>query len=49
MKKTPFLLLLLLISLAVNAQVRKINVTKSTIVWTGKKITGEHKGTLQFI
>ncbi len=48
MKKTPFLLLFLLISLAVNAQVRKINITKSTIVWTGKKITGEHKGTLQF-
>ena len=48
MKKVPFLLLFLLISLVVNAQVRKINVTKSTIVWTGKKITGEHKGTLQF-
>lgn len=48
MKKIPSLLLLLLISITVTAQVRKINVSKSTVVWTGKKITGEHKGTLQF-
>ena len=31
-----------------SAQVRKINVKKSTITWTGKKITGEHQGSLAF-
>ena len=48
MKKATSLLLILLISLSIAAQTRKINISKSTIVWTGKKITGEHTGTLQF-
>lgn len=48
MKKATSLLLILLISLSIAAQSRKINISKSTIVWTGKKITGEHIGTLQF-
>lgn len=48
MKKAIILSLLLLFSLTTIAQTRKINVTKSSIVWTGKKITGEHSGTLQF-
>jgi polyisoprenoid-binding protein YceI len=48
MKKAAALLLLLLIYVPIKGQIRKINVLKSTIVWTGKKITGEHNGTLQF-
>lgn len=31
-----------------NAQTSKIDVTKSTIHWTGKKITGEHEGSIKF-
>lgn len=30
------------------AQVRKINVKTSSITWVGKKITGEHQGTIMF-
>lgn len=30
------------------AQNKKINVEKSTINWVGKKVTGEHSGTIQF-
>lgn len=30
------------------AQQKKINVAESTIEWTGKKITGQHTGTLNF-
>jgi polyisoprenoid-binding protein YceI len=48
MKKITILLLFICFTLSISAQVRKINVAKSTIVWTGKKITGEHSGSLQF-
>lgn len=48
MKKTAFLLLFLCFSIAISAQVRKINIAKSSIVWTGKKITGEHSGSIKF-
>lgn len=48
MKIKSLLLSLFFISLSLTAQTKKINVTKSNIVWTGKKITGEHSGTLQF-
>lgn len=48
MKKVILLVLLFVISLPITAQLRKINVVKSSIIWTGKKITGEHTGTLQF-
>ncbi len=30
------------------AQNKKINVEKSTINWVGKKVTGEHSGTINF-
>ncbi|MES2410421.1 MAG: YceI family protein [Bacteroidota bacterium] len=30
------------------AQTKKINVEKSTIKWNGKKVTGEHSGTINF-
>jgi polyisoprenoid-binding protein YceI len=33
-------------TLAVTAQTKKIDVSKSTINWVGKKVTGEHSGTV---
>lgn len=30
------------------SQTKKIDLTKSKITWTGKKITGEHQGTIDF-
>ena len=30
------------------AQQKEINISESTIHWTGKKVTGEHSGTLNF-
>ncbi len=48
MKKTSILILIICFSFSISAQVRKINISKSTIIWTGKKITGEHSGSLQF-
>jgi polyisoprenoid-binding protein YceI len=31
-----------------NAQNKKIDLTKSTINWVGKKVTGQHEGTIAF-
>ena len=33
-------------TLAVSAQNKKINVEKSTVKWVGKKVTGQHTGTV---
>ncbi|GGA76794.1 lipid-binding protein [Flavobacterium palustre] len=47
--KLLFLTVILLLSYTVTkAQAKKIDVTKSIITWTGKKITGEHEGTIKF-
>ncbi len=48
MKSITFAVLALLVSGALMAQARKINIKESTITWTGKKVTGEHSGTLKF-
>lgn len=48
MKKTILILLTLCFVNFVEAQVRKINLKTSSITWVGKKITGEHQGTLAF-
>lgn len=32
----------------VNAQTKKIDAAKSTISWVGKKVTGQHEGTVNF-
>ena len=37
----------LTIGLGVQAQTVKVNPTKSEITWLGKKVTGEHSGTIQ--
>jgi polyisoprenoid-binding protein YceI len=34
------------VSLSVSGQTKKINPAKSTIDWTGKKVTGQHVGTI---
>ncbi len=48
MKKLTFVLLAFLVCLTASAQARKIDLKKSTITWTGKKVTGEHSGTVAF-
>lgn len=35
-------------TVAVSAQTKKIDVSKSSINWVGKKVTGEHSGTVNF-
>ncbi|MFH6946148.1 YceI family protein [Flavobacterium sp. FlaQc-50] len=35
-------------SVSVNAQTKKIDVKASSIKWVGKKVTGEHSGTVNF-
>lgn len=44
--KSIALALVALASFTVNAQTKKIDVAKSGIVWTGKKVTGSHTGTI---
>jgi len=47
--KSFSIVLLILFSFNIgNAQTSKINVNKSSIHWLGKKITGEHEGSLKF-
>ena len=40
--------LILFLSFGLNAQTKKIDTEKSTILWEGKKITSKHNGTLDF-
>lgn len=44
--KSIALALVALVTFTTTAQTKKINVSKSTINWTGKKVTGEHTGTI---
>lgn len=48
MKKIAFVLLVFITTLTLSGQVKKINIQKSQVTWTGKKVTGEHSGTLSF-
>ena len=48
MKKILFVLLVFLTTITISAQAKKINVKKSFITWTGKKVTGEHSGIIKF-
>lgn len=48
MKKFILLFLLLFTTSPFFAQNQKINAKKSTINWTGKKVTGEEVGTVKF-
>ena len=46
--KKVILFLAFLTAGILTAQVRQINIKKSAITWTGKKVTGEHMGSLMF-
>ena len=46
--KTSVLLFAIAISANTFGQKKEINVSESTINWTGKKVTGSHEGTLSF-
>jgi polyisoprenoid-binding protein YceI len=46
MKKLLSLLLILGLIVSVNAQTKKVNTSKSTLEWTGAKVTGQHTGNL---
>jgi polyisoprenoid-binding protein YceI len=46
--KTVALALFLAVSALATAQSKKIDVKKSTIHWVGKKVTGQHEGTVAF-
>ncbi len=44
--KTIAIALLVTISTIATAQVKKVDATKSSITWIGKKVTGQHNGTV---
>lgn len=48
MKTKLLFVLALLVTAPLTAQTKKIDVKRSTLTWTGKKVTGEHSGSLQF-
>ena len=44
--KTLLFVALTTITIATNAQTKKIDVAKSTVNWVGKKLAGQHSGTI---
>ena len=44
--KTIAIALIMLVSTTINAQNKKVDATKSTVAWVGKKVTGQHSGTI---
>ena len=44
--KTIALALLTITAMTVSAQIKKVDVTKSNVTWIGKKVTGQHAGTV---
>lgn len=46
--KTIVVALVLALGITATAQDKKINTSKSKISWVGKKVTGEHAGTINF-
>jgi len=47
-KSIAIALFVALTALTATAQEKKINTSKSTIAWVGKKVTGQHSGTVNF-
>lgn len=45
--KVKAIAIVMLVSGALSAQSVKVNVEKSTLKWTGKKVTGEHYGNIK--
>jgi len=48
LKTIALTLVAVLATAAVSAQTKNINTTTSTIEWVGKKVTGQHNGTVNF-
>lgn len=48
LKSLALAVVVLLSTVSVTAQIKKIDVTKSKIEWIGKKVTGKHNGTVNF-
>ena len=46
LKSIALALVVVLATVSVSAQTKKVDVSKSTINWTGKKVTGQHEGTV---
>lgn len=46
LKSIALALVVVLSTLSVTAQTKKVDASKSTINWTGKKVTGQHVGTI---
>jgi polyisoprenoid-binding protein YceI len=44
--KTIAIALLITVSAAITAQTKKVDVSKSSVNWNAKKVTGEHSGTV---
>ena len=44
--KTIALAIFALVTFTVNSQSKKVNPEKSNIHWVGKKVTGQHEGTI---
>jgi len=45
-KSIALALVVVLSTATVSAQTKKVDATKSSITWTGKKVTGSHEGTI---
>lgn len=45
-KSIALALVVVLSTLSVSAQTKKVDASKSTINWNGKKVTGQHEGTI---
>ncbi|KAB1154430.1 YceI family protein [Flavobacterium luteum] len=48
MKKIVLMILVLFANSSLSSQIIGINIQESIITWNGKKVTGEHKGTINF-
>ena len=48
LKSIALALVVVLSTVAVTAQTKNINTTTSNIEWVGKKVTGQHNGTVNF-
>lgn len=46
LKSMALALVVVLSTVSVSAQTKKVDASKSTINWTGKKVTGQHEGTV---
>ncbi|HEY4618836.1 MAG TPA: YceI family protein [Flavobacterium sp.] len=46
LKSIALALVVVLSTLSVTAQTKKVNASESTINWVGKKVTGQHEGTV---